>query len=185
MQTAQRINTKKLWDGEIEGIMKLWEFIGNSASEIIALSALGLAIWQGVATRRHNRLTVKPHLDFSSEYRDGEAFTLWLKNDGIGPAIVKDYEFFLDGVLQPNEGSKFVTEALKKFSTPSVSFGGMALKPNSSLAASTKQQILHYTLGEYSKSLREDFESEFKRIEIVIKYESLYGESYIAKFQFT
>ncbi|GGQ30734.1 hypothetical protein [Shewanella litoralis] len=165
--------------------MKLWEFIGNSASEIIALSALGLAIWQGVSTRRHNRLAVKPHLDFSSKYSDGETFTLWLKNDGIGPAIVKKYELFLDGVLQPNEGSKLVTETLKKLNTPSVSFGGMALNPNSSLAASTKQQILHYDMENYSKSLRKDFESEFKRIEIVIKYESLYGERFTAKYQFT
>ncbi len=36
--------------------------IQNNSREIIVLSSIGSAIWQGFVARKHYRLTVKPHL---------------------------------------------------------------------------------------------------------------------------
>jgi hypothetical protein len=35
------------------------------AATVIALLALIVSIWQGVTSREHNRLSVKPHLDIA------------------------------------------------------------------------------------------------------------------------
>lgn len=43
---------------------ELWDFIGKNTAELIACFAFGVAVWQGIATRQHNKLSVFPHLVF-------------------------------------------------------------------------------------------------------------------------
>ena len=62
----------------------------------IALVALVVAIWQGVVMRRHNRLSVKPHLYFSIHSVSGEPAGLRVTNGGLGPAIIKSFSLGVD-----------------------------------------------------------------------------------------
>lgn len=61
---------------------------------IVALSALCTAIWQGVLTRRHNQLSVKPYLDISSHQVKGENIVIALNNHGVGPALISSIKFY-------------------------------------------------------------------------------------------
>lgn len=68
----------------------------NNPSETIAASALLLAVWQGWTLRRHNKLSVEPRLLIYSEQfekQNSETFKIYIKNTGLGPAIVE--EFFI------------------------------------------------------------------------------------------
>ena len=77
--------------------MCVLSFIGNNAEAIIALSALGLAVWQGIAQRKHNILSVKPHLILAGHVSDvTPQVQLELRNTGTGPAVIQDFKIYLD-----------------------------------------------------------------------------------------
>ena len=68
------------------------------AALIVAAAALGTAVWQGLETRRHQRLSVAPALVF--EWNDSENFDfvgLKLSNQGTGPGLVGPFHIFVDG----------------------------------------------------------------------------------------
>ncbi|MEP0174781.1 MAG: hypothetical protein ABJD02_12425 [Paraglaciecola sp.] len=64
-------------------------------SVVIALSAMGVAIWQGYLARIHNQLSVQPKLQVNTDIRNGLLYTL--ENQGLGPAIVKSFFIHIDG----------------------------------------------------------------------------------------
>ena len=65
---------------------------------VIALAALFVAVWQARATRIHNCLSVKPNLDINQVVRQSDSTVqLDLGNNGIGPAIIKEFEVHIDG----------------------------------------------------------------------------------------
>jgi hypothetical protein len=69
------------------------------ASAVIASCALWFSIWQAAQQRRHNRLSVKPHLA-TWTYRDPQkgTFKVELINNGLGPAHIERFSLELDGV---------------------------------------------------------------------------------------
>ncbi|NNN49718.1 hypothetical protein [Vibrio sp. 2-2(8)] len=77
-------------------------FLGIDVDTIISLTsifiaslALLVAIWQGIVTRKHNRLSVRPRLQFdyliSKNY---EVVGLCLRNSGTGPLLIDDIALF-------------------------------------------------------------------------------------------
>ena len=66
------------------------ETIISLSATVIALSAFGVALWQGYVTRKHNRLSVKPMLHFDIGMIEDD-FVLKLTNSGIGPAVIWDW----------------------------------------------------------------------------------------------
>lgn len=63
---------------------------------IVAAFALFLTIYEGCATRKHNKLSVKPIMFVSFEFN--EEGTGWLAlNSGVGPGVLKWLEVKVDG----------------------------------------------------------------------------------------
>ena len=103
----------------LEILTCIWKFVGENAGETIAFSALGLAIWQGYIARRHNKLSVRPHLTFSSTFLDeAPHLTVDIKNNGLGTAIIMGYQVILDGVVQEDTGKSYVIEICRKLEIP-------------------------------------------------------------------
>ncbi len=75
------------------------------ASIFIAIIALFFSVWQGLQTRKHNKLSVRPLLKFyprqSDDSQNGH-YRLALVNCGIGPAVIKNVKLLFDGVLVPH-----------------------------------------------------------------------------------
>ena len=68
---------------------------------VIALASLIVTIWQGIITRKHNILSVKPLPDIlTSNYENRLAVTL--ENNGTGPLIIKDFRAFIDDRSRSN-----------------------------------------------------------------------------------
>lgn len=83
---------------------------------VVAVSAIGLSVWEGLEMRRHNRLSVLPHLDISIKQLrmdEGEQVTIGgtqetltepsyvfragIENTGLGPAVFKQALLFRAG----------------------------------------------------------------------------------------
>ena len=70
---------------------------------VIAFSAIGLAIWEGLENRRHNRLTVLPRVGGEIDAgRDGDSefVRVGIESTGLGPAVLTRFDIYLDGALQ-------------------------------------------------------------------------------------
>ncbi len=63
----------------------------------VAAVAVGIAVWQGIAQREHNRLSVKPHLDFHRIFAFPLPYSVGILNSGIGPALVKSITLSYEG----------------------------------------------------------------------------------------
>ena len=62
----------------------------------VAVLALVFTFWQGYSTRRHNRLSLRPHLFFDTIMFENQEGGLRLTNGGIGPAIADTFHVWLD-----------------------------------------------------------------------------------------
>ena len=74
---------------------------------VIAVVAIGLAVWEGAESRRHNRLTVKPKVAGAiNTGRDnrGEYVTMSIESTGLGPAVINTFRVYFDGALQGTTG---------------------------------------------------------------------------------
>jgi hypothetical protein len=165
----------------------IWKFIGENASEVIAFSALGLAMWQGYIARRHNKLSVRPYLTFSSKFLDEEPhFTVDIKNNGLGTAIITDYKVILDGVTQKDTGKSYVIEVCRKLQIPDrFSSAGRYFEVGCSISAGESQNVIKIVLNKGAFLDREIAYKELERVQFKIKYKCLYGVAYESVFHRT
>ena len=82
---------------------------------IIAGAALFISLWQIYATRRHNRLSVTPKIVIGLSALEGE-FGIYIKNAGVGPAIIKKFSVCLNGkeiypLLKKGEYDKIISNS--------------------------------------------------------------------------
>jgi len=99
--------------------------LGTTLTCFIAALGFGVAIYQSYATRKHNRLLVKPHLIFNSQFNsttlDGHyTYTLKVKNVGLGPSIIDRYLITLGDTIELDGHTvfeRFVTLVNEHFQT--------------------------------------------------------------------
>ncbi|MDX9667343.1 hypothetical protein QMK50_20475 [Pseudomonas sp. P5_152] len=70
--------------------------LGTTLTLVVAVLGFGVAFYQSYATRKHNRLLVKPHLtinhNFSSTELEGfYTLSIKVKNSGLGPALLENF----------------------------------------------------------------------------------------------
>lgn len=68
---------------------------------IVSFCALGLSVWQAYVGRRHNRLSVRPHLQIHHMIEKNNRIMI-LKNCGIGPAILTKMELLTPSPINAN-----------------------------------------------------------------------------------
>ena len=89
----------------------------------IALVAIGLATWEGVENRRHNRLSVQPRIGAevnSGRDDSGEFIRMSIESTGLGPAVINTFRVYFDGVPQDTldgPGTSVWQSALDAFGT--------------------------------------------------------------------
>lgn len=68
------------------------------ATVVVAIVALGVALWEGKISRRHNRLSVMPLLTIRHHLGGSQRFLgLSVANDGLGPALITACTLEVDG----------------------------------------------------------------------------------------
>jgi hypothetical protein len=91
-----------------------WVVIIGISSVVIALCALGISVWQGIQTRKHNKLSFRPHLTTWTHSNIEKGFyAIELINNGLGPAIIESFTVKIDGKQISGEGAEPIEKALK------------------------------------------------------------------------
>jgi len=151
---------------------------------IIAICALVLTVGQMWTNRRHNRLSVRPHLD--SHIRriwsdQGFTVSLAVRNVGIGPCITKDVRVFKDGArFMETAGHAVLIEALvdaciqRKLNYRLSNHGLPGI--GCGIKAAEEHCIAEILFINLPRNVQHEVEALFNGVRIEIDYESFYGE---------
>jgi hypothetical protein len=151
----------------------------SGASAVVALAALGLAIWEGSANRRHNRLSLLPRVRLDLDVNPQErSVTISLNNAGLGPAVFDSVEPMLDGKLAAERGIHGIGDvAVEAGIEGSLRYATVlvdeVLTQGSSLELLT---VLESSFDEYPD---QDYEAAFRRIGVRVRYRSVYEERFV------
>ncbi|UUC20832.1 hypothetical protein NOV18_10250 [Pseudomonas asiatica] len=144
------------------------------ASGIIALLALFATVYQSHLSRKHNRLSIRPHLAIHGEEGDDCTFTVIIRNDGLGPANIEDLKIYRDGKKLDASGEHLITKAfegLEKCELKSLE----AISPPFILPANHSIKLATIGYDESIDSIDEHLENILR---LEIPYTSSYGEKF-------
>jgi len=163
-------------------IQEVWNWLGENAAEIIAVCALVFTAYQAGLARKHNRLSVKPHLTTfgnREELNGVKSIGATIQNNGLGPAVIQSFQFELLGQLREFRSSE---EAHSVFETiidnPKVSLSISTLCPGHVISNSEKLLIFSAVFPLSEEGSINDFESMLDAMAIKVKYQSIYGECF-------
>jgi len=157
-----------------------WEIITGISSVIIATCALGVTIWHGIQTRRHNRLSVLPHLASWKHFEGSKNhYSVELSNNGVGPALIKTFKIEVDGKPIIGEDSEPIEKALKIL-FPRLKYDAKhaALSKGYMMTAKEKIQIVDIIFFGDNVPKPEEVNHAIKRTRLAVSYESIHGESF-------
>ncbi|MCH8538802.1 MAG: hypothetical protein LAT66_13655 [Alkalimonas sp.] len=147
-----------------------WEKYTALSSMLVAVCALVISIWQSYSIQQHNKLSLRPYLEQMLNTNLNGSWDIHIYNQGMGPAQVVGGYLKVDGIEKPDFDSFFdaLGEDKDCYTTGMI---GRFYKVGD-------QQVVLRTLNESCFKSREKLFEMLSRIEIVLNYQSLYGESY-------
>lgn len=154
--------------------------ITGIASTAIALCALLFSFWQGRVTRKHNRISVRPHLTtWEHSNQEKGHYYIELINNGIGPALIKKFIVKVDGEIIEGEKTEKIQKALK------ILFPNHAYTSNQSwfqdgyAMTVNESKIIAAIVFHTPESINPvDVSQAIERADILVDYESMYGEKF-------
>lgn len=150
--------------------MEASDYIAFS-SAVIALSALGIAIWQAHLSRRHFILSITPHLVIQKDVASGNCEFV-LENNGLGPAIIEEiYLVVKEEEILLNNGEAY-DEALEKIDSP---IDHVRYYPSKNDAILPSQKI---SLFEVEKEVGINYQDHIINIEKNLKFKITYTSMY-------
>jgi hypothetical protein len=144
------------------------------ASAVVATAALGLAVWEGMANRRHNRLSVCPRLRVDFDVHPvSRHVSITLVNAGLGPAIFDSYRPMLDGeqaVGHPHLESVARHLGIRgqlRFAT---------ITKGDILTHGSSRELLCVLPKVFDEVPDQDYDAAFRRLGVRVHYHSMYDE---------
>jgi hypothetical protein len=156
-------------------------FIVALSAAIIALAALIVTVWQGVVSRKHNRLSVTPHFRIDYLENPHVSHKYVLRNCGIGPGIITSFEILVDGKVFPEKGWSLYKGVLKLLDLDYDSSTVWYPLEGDALSADEERTILEIHLDDNSRTNEESALKAVPRLSLLIKYKSIYGKKYTVK----
>jgi hypothetical protein len=145
------------------------------ASAIIALAAFVVAVWQGYLTRKHDRLSVTPHLRIDTSV-GAAPICVTISNRGVGPAIIKSISISVD--RQRFQGDEFdqIIAALRRLELANIKFTARLPHPPELLAAGEVLDMLVF--HESDASTLDRLNEVLPHLAFHIAYENIYQEPF-------
>jgi hypothetical protein len=145
----------------------------------IAFAAMAFTGWQAWISRKHNKLSVTPHLTiWESELNNG-SYSYELRNNGIGPAIITSLQFFVDGELV--SGKKLEPHRkIVQLLLPNIhcNFTGSYFPPGYMMPAGNSINLISISILGIHGLTKSELEASAERVCVVINYESIYGDKF-------
>jgi hypothetical protein len=158
-----------------------WEAIAGLSSAVVAFCALGLTIWQAHIARRHNILSVTPHLTTWSHWdKANNKYEVQLLNNGIGPAFIQSFQIQVD--KQPIVGERYepIEKALKILFPQSKYTSSQAFVARGyAMAANENRSLVRLQFLGDEAPPTEEVEHNFKRVRLIIEYSSMYEQPFV------
>lgn len=143
------------------------EKLSHYSVVVIAVSALVVSIWQAGITIKHNKLTVKPFLDFHITQIDS-TITVQFSNEGFGPAILEDVSFFYE-----DEKYQTVWQVLEEMDELQNWAGSFNYNPGTVIAPGAEKLLVSLKGGQHIRGVK-----------AVFRYKSIYEESFDMEMTF-
>ena len=137
------------------------------AALIVSITAVVVGIYEAALQRRHDRAEVWPHVEIETFTRPA-GVSVELENGGLGPAVIKSAEVFVDGKLQKNwvdVAAAIIGHSPGRYDNTTVA--------DHALRAGERVTLL----GLPSDEAPRHFWEAAKRVRVVICYASIYGEA--------
>lgn len=143
----------------------------------IALASLFVSVWSAFLTRKHNRLSVTPHLKIDFFHKPSEPIKVMLSNHGIGTALIKEFAVLMDGVPVPRGEAAGLGEALPRIGLVGTYY---AYTPSGDDALSIGAHVLLLSFDIQAAQFEErrKIVASLSRIMFKIRYESIYGDKF-------
>ena len=144
------------------------------ASAAVAGAALLVAVWEGVANRQHNRLSVRPLLRTDWHSEPG-SLRVVVRNTGYGPAIIRDIRVFVESraiAASFPESLEVVIPQLNIETLPH----GYAPMPGTPVAPGEEFVLIEFPQTDGRPELTRELVHALRPLTIVIHYTSLYNE---------
>ncbi|WP_420385997.1 hypothetical protein [Roseivirga sp.] len=146
--------------------MSKTEKLSHYAVVLIAVMAVIVSFWQVRIAQEHNRLSVRPYMDFFYGWTSATNLQLKLSNQGVGPAIITQVEHYYKGQRYNTWDDLLKASGLNEYRKSSYQYGG-----KSPFASGNEIVFLELELSENEKSL-------LNEIRTIVHYESIYQEPF-------
>ncbi|OEK04190.1 hypothetical protein [Roseivirga misakiensis] len=141
------------------------EKVTQFAIVVIAVCAVVVSVWQVSIAQRHNRLSVRPYLNFFSGWATEDTWALKLQNEGIGPAIIKSVSLTYKGETYTHWDAVLDAAEIRDKRVNSINLGIDA-------PFKADKEIIYLQLKGDPKN------RVLYGIEVLIKYTSIYDEPF-------
>lgn len=165
------------------------EGIGAIGSLIVAIVVFCYSIRQTYLTREHNRLSVKPELtaweDTSIVSVPGGREThhkAYLKNIGIGPALIESFDVYVDADRIEADGLAKIDKAvalLFPMGAPRIAHRSYLTK-GGAISVNESVLLVHLVFPATTTPSQTLLEQIKKRVKLVVKYQSMYRNEVFA-----
>jgi hypothetical protein len=145
------------------------------AATVIALSAFIVAVWQGIETRNHNRMSVMPRIRLGFVQSEKTPIRLYMLNSGTGPAVIENFLVRRDGKLVVSPNPEMLSGGLAQLGLAG-DFFFRILYAGDTLTAGETLDIISVTLEDSTDAKVDILISELRRITVECEYASIYGE---------
>lgn len=155
------------------------EIIISIASAVVAISAVIVTIWQSTLMRRHNKLSVKPILNFQVQSVKSHGFIgMRLSNDGFGPAIIEEICLFIDNEFIGHSNFKTWMLVLKKLKIVNSGFVLHTITQNHSILSGRSINLIYLDKTKLTENSIKNFKLLRKHLHITVSYKSIYNEKF-------
>ena len=142
------------------------EKLSHYSVVLIAVLAVVVSIWQVRISQEHNKLSVRPYMDFFYGWNNDRYLELQLSNQGVGPAIITSVEYFYN-----DEKFSSWDEVLRKADLIDRRKNSYTYSGNSPFASGKEVSFLVLDIKETETQL-------IAPLRIIIHYESIYEEDF-------
>lgn len=149
---------------------------------LIACAAATFTGYQALLMRKHNRLSVKPHLStWTTDTQVGDDYVIYfyLENNGLGPAIIQKFEVFFDEAkigdcydrLALNKRMSEKVEEQKGITKHIISLLGL----KTAFPAGKKEVLFAIHMPMYMGFSKQAYADFMDRFDLNLEYSSVYG----------
>ena len=162
-----------------ETVVKVINFVNWSL--VVAMIAVGISSWQMWVQRKHNRVSVTPHLSehTRTSVNNGViSLQFNVANNGIGPAFINSFTVLHNGkkLDKDTDVPKLVAE---RSGMNVVDRSTHWLAKGASLAVNEKLTLFSLDVRQGSKCLKQELETAFNEYDLVIEYSNAYKERFV------